>query len=290
MEEVSTAYSPLRGNPEVKYDFIRANREHFPVSVMCNVLGVSRSGFHQWLSREPSVRALANKELDAAIARIHQASRQTYGSPRMHEALISQGFACSQTRVERRMKSIGVRAKTKRKFRVTTDSKHSLPVSPNLVNRDFRPTGPDKVWLTDITYIATDEGWLYLATVMDAYSRKIVGWQLDDRMTQNLVLGALDMAVKARHPLPGLIHHSDRGSQYASKAYQRRLWRYPMKGSMSRKGDCWDIARMESFFHTLKTVHVTLKSSGPRLKRNRASLNGLKCFIIDSVSILFLAL
>ncbi|RYZ87131.1 MAG: IS3 family transposase [Proteobacteria bacterium] len=202
----------------MKYAFIRDHREQLPVLVMCEVLEVSRSGFHEWLSRTPSARTLANKQLDAAIVRIHKDSRRNYGSPRVYEALASEGFKCSPTRVERRMKAIGVRAKTKRKFRVTTDSKHSLPVSPNLVNRDFKPTAPDRLWLTDITYIATDEGWLYLATVMDAFSRKIIGWQLDERMTQNLVLDALDMAVKARNPQPGLIHHSDRGSQYASKA------------------------------------------------------------------------
>jgi len=240
----------------VKYAFIRENRDLFPVLVMCQVLGVSRSGYHDWLTREPSPQALANEKLGAAIQRIHLSSRRTYGSPRIHAALDSEGFKCSPTRVERRMKAMGIKAKTKRKFKVTTDSKHSWPISPNLVNRDFRPAAPNRLWLTDITYIATGEGWLYLATVMDAYSRKIVGWRIADRMTQNLVLEALDMAVKARRPAPGLVHHSDRGSQFASKAYQRRLWRYRMKGSMSRKGDCWDNAPMESFFHSLKTEHV----------------------------------
>jgi putative transposase len=154
------------------------------------------------------------------------------------------------------MKEMGIRARTKRKFRVTTDSNHKLPVSPNVINRGFKPSGPDKLWLSDITYIATDEGWLYLATVKDAYSRKIVGWSIDARMTQNIVLEALEMAVKQRRPEPGLIHHSDRGSQYAAKAYQQRLWRYRMIPSMSRKGNCWDNSPMESFFHTLKTEHV----------------------------------
>ncbi len=262
----------------MKYAFIRENREIFPVIVMCEVLEVSRSGFHEWSSREPSARALANKDLDSAIARIHKASRQTYGSPRMREALVSEGFKCSPTRVERRMKSNGIRAKTKRNFRVKTDSKHSLPISPNLVNRDFKPSASDSVWLTDITYIATDEGWLYLATVMDAFSRRIVGWKLDDRMTQNLVLGALDMAVKARNPQPGLIHHSDRGSQYASKAYQRRLWRYRMKGSMSRKGDCWDNAPMESFFHTLKTEHVYFQDFKTRSEAKSSIFEWIEVF------------
>lgn len=223
---------------------------------MCDILGVSRSGFHDWLKRSPSPRALEGERIKAAIRRIFDDSRRNYGSPRIHKELIKQGFQCSETRVERLMREMGIRAKTKRKFRVTTNSNHKLPVSPNVVNRDFKPSGPDKLWLTDITYIATDEGWLYLATVMDAYSRMIVGWSIEARMTQNLVLEALEMAVTRRRPGPGLIHHSDRGSQYAAKAYQRRLWRYRMIPSMSRKGNCWDNSPMESFFHTLKTEHV----------------------------------
>ena len=240
----------------MKYAFIREHRDLFTIVVMCEVFGVSRSGYHDWLKRLPSPRSQENTRLRTAIMRIYQGSRRTYGSPRIHAELVKEGFKCSKTRVERLMKELGISAKTKRKFKVTTDSRHNHPISPNLVNRDFSPSGPDRLWLSDITYIPTEEGWLYLATVMDAYSRKIVGWCLDDRMTQNLVLKALDMAVERRKPSPGLIHHSDRGSQYAAKAYQRRLWRYRMKGSMSRKGDCWDNSPMESFFHTLKTEHV----------------------------------
>lgn len=240
----------------MKYAFIQENRDSFPLLVLCEVLGVSRSGYHDWLKRKPSAQSLANEKIQAAIRRIHKTSRATYGSPRIHAALRNEGFECSLTRIERLMKKMEIGAKTKRKFRVTTDSKHSLPISPNDVNREFKPSGPNILWLSDITYIATQEGWLYLATVMDAYSRKIVGWSLKERMTQDLVLGALDMAVKRRNPGPGLIHHSDRGSQYAAKAYQRRLWRYRMIGSMSKKGDCWDNAPMESFYHSLKTEHV----------------------------------
>jgi putative transposase len=240
----------------VKYAFVREHRDRFTIALMCEVFGVSRSGYHDWLKRLPSARDQENTRLRTAILRIYQSSRRTYGSPRVHAELVKEGFKCSRTRVERLMKELGISAKTKRKFKVTTDSRHNHPISPNLVNRDFKPVGPDRLWLSDITYIPTEEGWLYLATVMDAYSRKIVGWCLDDRMTQNLVLKALDMAVERRKPGPGLIHHSDRGSQYAAKAYQRRLWRYRMKGSMSRKGDCWDNSPMESFFHTLKTELV----------------------------------
>jgi transposase InsO family protein len=176
------------------------------------------------------------------------------------------------------MKQLGIRSKTKRKFKITTDSKHSNPVSPNVVNRDFKPLGPDMLWLTDITYIATGEGWLYLATVMDAYSRKIVGWSIQERMTQNLVLEALDMAVAIRKPGPGLIHHSDRGSQYASKAYQRRLWRYRMIPSMSRKGNCWDNSPMESFYHTLKTEHVYFETYKTRKQAKSSIFEYIEAF------------
>lgn len=190
------------------------------------------------------------------IRKIHDDSRKTYGSPRILIELKELGIKCSKTRLEKLMRKNGIRAKMKKKFKVTTDSKHTLPVSENLVNRDFSPTALNHLWLGDITYVWTREGWLYFAAVMEMYSRKIIGWSMAPRMSKDLVLDALEMAYKRENPGRGLIFHSDRGSQYASREYQHRLWSYGIIGSMSRKGNCWDNAPMESFFHTLKTEHI----------------------------------
>lgn len=226
------------------------------MELMCRVIGVSKSGYFDWTKREHSPRESRKNELVVKIERIHLGSRKIYGSPRIYKALKAMGEKCSKTMVERLMRENEIRSKVKKKYKATTDSNHSLPVAPNLVKRDFTAEAPNRLWCTDITYLWTDEGWLYLAAIIDVFTRKIVGWAMNERMTQGLVLSALEMAVSTQKPGRGLMHHSDQGSQYAAHEYQRRLWRYGMIASMSRRGQCWDNALMESFFHTLKTEHV----------------------------------
>lgn len=240
----------------MKYAFIDAHRDEFPVSLMCKVLSVSRSGFFDWKKRAPSKKEARNNFLIVKIAEIHLGSRKTYGSPRVYQTLKGMGEKCSKSTIERLMRENGIRSKMRRKFKATTDSNHALPVVPNRVMRDFTAKGPNRLWVTDITYLWTDEGWLYLAAIIDVFTRKVVGWAMKDRLTLPLALDALDMAVRRQKPGPGLVHHSDRGCQYASRDYRKELDRYRMVPSMSRRGQCWDNALAESFFHTLKTEHV----------------------------------
>jgi transposase InsO family protein len=213
---------------------------------------VSVSGYYAWLKRPESSRKQANKQLVEHIKTIHQQSRHTYGSPRVYVDLKKQGVACSQNRVARLMQRHQIAARPKKRFMITTDSKHGLPVAENKLNQDFQANKPNEKWVTDLTYIWSKEGWLYLAVVLDLYSRKVVGWAMDDNMETGLVIKALKMALLARTPPKGLLHHSDRGSQYASKDYQQLLKDYHINCSMSRKGNCYDNAVMESFFATLK--------------------------------------
>lgn len=240
----------------MRYQFVRDHCGQFPVQRMCRVLQVSPSAYYAWRVRPESRRVREDRRLLVEIKAIHQAKREVYGSPRLHAELRAQGLCLSEKRVARLMRAGGIRAKQKRKFKVTTDSQHSHPVAPNLLERDFEASAPNKKWVADITYIPTREGWLYLAAVLDLYSRMIVGWSMDGRMTRRLVLDALGMAVGRRRPGPGLLHHSDRGSQYACGDYREALTAHGMVCSMSRKGDCWDNAPMESFFHTLKTEMI----------------------------------
>ena len=190
------------------------------------------------------------------IKAIHAEVKGVYGSPRMARELRRRGFPTSKERVERLMRDNGIKARHKRRYKATTDSRHTLPVAPNLLNRDFHPTAPNQAWCADLTYIWTDEGWLYLAIVLDLFNREIVGWSINPRMTADIVLDALTMAWRHRKPMPGLIHHLDRGSQYASHAFQAKLKEYGMICSMSRKGNCWDSAPAESFFNSLKNERV----------------------------------
>ena len=238
----------------MKYQFIAAHRTEFKVTVMCGVLEVSRSGYYAWLKRPLSPRKMANQSLSQQIKQIHQHSRQTYGSPRIQAELRAQGFKCGHNRVARLLRQAQLWAKQKRKFKVTTtDSTHNYPVAPNRLNQDFTTSRPNEKWVADITYIPTAEGWLYLAAVLDLYSRRIVGWATSDSLERQLVITALQMALHRRQPGPGLLHHSDRGSQYASDDYQALLTHSQIQGSMSRSGNCYDNAPMESFFGTLKT-------------------------------------
>lgn len=262
----------------MRYAFIAAEIGPFSLGLMCRVLDVSRSGYYAWLSRPKSDRSTQNRMLLDQIKVVHKSSRRTYGAPRIHGELVATGFKCSKKRVERLMSANGIRAKQKRKFVVTTDSRHCMPVAPNILNREFVVNEPDTVWLSDITYIPTDEGWLYLAGVMDLCSRTAVGWSMSDCMDTTLVTDALKMAYRRRRPTTGLIHHSDRGSQYASYDYRNLLSDYGMLMSMSRKGNCWDNAPMESFFGTLKKELIHHKQYRTRDEARRDIFDYIEVF------------
>lgn len=219
---------------------------------MCRVLNVRRSGYYAWKRPRTNDRQAEAKRLDEAIRRVFNAHKGRYGSPRVWEALKAAGWRLGRPRVARRMQALGLKARAARKFKATTQSKHSLPVAPNRLEQDFTASAPNQKWVADITYLWTGEGWLYLAVVLDLYSRFVVGWAMGERVTRDLVMNALTMAVWRRQPQAGLIVHSDRGSQYASNDYQKLLAQHGFLCSMSRKGDCYDNAVMESFFHTLK--------------------------------------
>jgi len=241
----------------MKYKFIETHRDQYPTSLMCRVLAVARSGYYEWRKQPLSARKMADLLLLMHIRDIFAESRKTYGSCRIQAVLAEQGLRCSRKRVARLMRQDNLRPKTVRAFKVvTTDSNHKLPVAPNRLNQHFRAEQSDQTWLTDITYVPTAEGWLYLAVVLDLYSRRIVGWAMSDSLHRQLVIEALQMALTTRQPAPGLLHHSDRGSQYASDDYQSLLTKAQMVGSMSRKGNCYDNAPVESFFGTLKTELV----------------------------------
>jgi putative transposase len=216
------------------------------VKTMCRVLDVSESGYYAWCQREPSQRYKENERLTAQIATAFQQGRGVYGSPRVHAELQAQGIDCGKHRVARLMQRAGLRAVQKQRHVCTTDSRHSDPVAPNLLQRDFTAPAPNRKWLTDLTAIWTAEGWLYLAVVLDTYSRLVVGWAMDRRREERLVESALWMALQGRKPEAELLHHSDRGSQYTSLAYQQVLAQFHLQVSMSRKGDCYDNAMMES--------------------------------------------
>ena len=229
------------------------NTEVFEVGVMCDVLDVSRSGFYAWRERPESERESESVRLATLVEKIHEESRKTYGVARMHAELRALGEKCGRHRVARLMREKELHGRVRRRYRTTTKADARHPVAPNLLERDFSAQRPDQVWVGDITYLWTREGWLYLAVLIDLYSRIVVGWSMSERMPVGLTLAALDMAVRRRRPAAGLIHHSDRGSQYTAKAYQKRLREFGGRPSMSRKGNCYDNAVAESFFHSLKT-------------------------------------
>ena len=255
-----------------------AHKGKFPMMLMCRVLGVSSSGYYAYRTRPASGRSLENRRLLNRIRAVHEKSRRTYGSPRVHGQLVAEGESCSRGRVERLMSANGIRAKQQRKFVMTTDSKHDLPVAENVLGREFSVDEPNRVWSSDITYIPTDEGWLYLAGVLDLCSRTAVGWSMSDSLERTLVVDALRMAYRRRRPGKGLIHHSDRGSQYASEHYRNLLKDYGMQMSMSRKGDCWDNAPMESFFGTLKKELVHHRKFRTRAEARRDIFDYIEVF------------
>jgi transposase InsO family protein len=241
----------------MRFRLIEDQRDVWPVRVMCDALSVSPSGFYAWQSRPESPRKMANRELLVDIRRVHAQHRERYGAPRIHAELRAEGHGVSRKRVARLMRQHGIRARAPRRYRVcTTDSKHSLPVAVNLLDQNFVADRPDQIWLADITYIPTAEGWLYLAVILDLFTRKVVGWAMRDHLRAELTIAALTMAIQRRRPAAGLVHHSDRGSQYAAGDYRDILQAAAIVQSMSRKGNCWDNAPMESFFGTLKTELV----------------------------------
>lgn len=235
----------------MRFEFIHAESVNFPVRAVCRLLGVSPSGYYAWTKRRPSNRALANQVLTADIRAIHAKSRGTYGSPRVHREL-RRTRPMSKKRVARIMRENGLYGRRPPRFRVTTNSEHDSPVAANVLARNFKATGADRKWVGDITYVWTGQGWLYLAVLIDLYSRRVVGWAVAEHMRTELPLAALKMALGRRRPPAALVHHTDRGSQYASADYRKALHAAGATASMSRTGDCWDNAVAESFFATLK--------------------------------------
>ncbi len=240
----------------MKYAMMEQLRADYPVPLMCRIYDVSPSGYYAWQSRPPSKRAQEDARLEVEIKAAHQRTRQTYGAERLQEDLADNGVSTTVHRVKRLRKKLGIRCKQKRKFRVTTDSNHNMPVAPNLLDQKFTASAPNQIWVSDITYIPTDEGWLYLAGHKDLFSGDLVGYAMSERMTKSLITQSLFRGVAERRPPKGLIHHSDRGSQYCAYEYRKILDQFGMVTSMSRRGNCYDNAPMESFWGLLKNELV----------------------------------
>lgn len=264
----------------MKFAFIHAEKARFPVTLLCNVLGVSTAGYYAWRDRPMSKRQQGDAALSDVITTIHANSRRTYGSPRVHAELKALEVSISKKRVARLMRQNGLAARRRRRFRPsTTDSNHRYPVADNALAREFARSGPNQAWVGDITYVPTSEGWLYLAVLLDLYSRRVVGWAMSETIDRQLVLGALKMAVANRGvPAGGVLHHSDRGSQYASSDYRRALADYGFKSSMSRKGNCWDNAVSESFFATLKVELIHRHRYATRAAARRSIFEYIEVF------------
>ena len=263
----------------MKYQFMNTYRSAFGVEKMCRLLTVSRSGFYRWKQGKQSQRSAQNRRLLNHIQRIYASNKGRYGSPRITAELRDQGLACSRPRVARLMRSNGIQARARRKFKVTTNSKHKHPIAPNLLHQTFRAAAPNRVWVSDMTYIRTLEGWLYLTVVMDLYHRKIVGWSMSNSMeAADTTIPAFQMAVKGCQPLPGLVFHSDRGIQYACDPFVTLLNRSQATQSMSGKGNCYDNAVVESFFHTLKTELVHHERYPTRAAARRSLFEYMESF------------
>ena len=263
----------------MKYAWIDGQRPAFDLSELCAVLDVSISGYRAWKrGGTPNRKRLGDAQMLALIQAIHAELKGAYGSPRMVRELRARGFSAGKERVERLMRENGIHARHKRRYKVTTDSRHGLPVAENRLERNFTPAAPNQVWTSDITYLWTEEGWLYLAIVLDLFNREVVGWSLKPRMTADIVTDALTMAWFRRKPAPGLLHHSDRGSQYASAAFQKKLADYGMACSMSRKGNCWDNAPTESWFNSFKNERVHGVRFATRAEMTAASFEYIEVF------------
>lgn len=263
----------------MKFEFIHAEKANFPIKLMCRVLEVSRSGYYRWRDAEPSERAREDSKLKPKIAAVHAESHETYGSPRIHAELVEQGIEIGRNRIARLMREMDLSAAPEKRFQKTTDSSHDLGFAPDLVGRDFDPTEPNRLWASDITYLWTDGGWIYLAVVLDLFSRRVVGWAIADHMRAELVLEALDRALSTREVVrKKLVHHSDRGSQYASGAFKKRLKAAGVKWSMGATGCCYDNAAVESFFATLKK-ELIYRNAYRDLAAARISINAyINCF------------
>lgn len=262
----------------MKFAFIAVEKASFPVAALCKVLGVSRSGFYAWTERVPSARSLEDAKLRVHVAAAYELGRGAYGAPRIHRELRAAGVNVSRKRVARLMGRLGLQSRRKRRFKATTDSNHALPVAENILDRKFEVDAPNVAWVTDITYVWTSEGWLYLAAILDLFSRRVVGFAMSERIDRALVLEALTAAVGRRVPNAGLVHHSDRGSQYASNDYQDVLDDLGVVCSMSRKGNCWDNAVAESFFATVKTELVYQRRFATRAEAREAIFEFIEVF------------
>ena len=259
----------------MKYQAMEPLRHQYPLWAMCRLLGVSASGYYAWRHRGPSPRAQQEPRLEAEIRAAHRRTRETCGPERLQKDLAAHGVQVGLHRIRRLRKKLGLRCKQKRKFKVTTDSKHGLPIAPNLLEQRFAVEAPDQAWCGDLTYIATDEGWLYLAGLKDLHSGEIVGYAMGERMTRQLVMQALFRAVAQRRPAPGLIHHTDRGSQYCAHAYRALMAQFGMQASMSRRGNCYDNAPIESFWGTLKNELVHHRHYATRQQASRESAESI---------------
>ncbi len=262
----------------MKFKFIENNRTNFRIGKMCRMLGVTRSGYYHYKKHRYIQRKIENKVILELILQIWKKSHQTYGYRRIHAELRSQGLRINRKRVLRLMRENSITAKMKKKFRKTTDSNHSNYVSPNLLNQNFNVALPNTVWIADITYISTHEGWLYLSVILDLYSRKVVGWSMSNRMTSQLVIDSLEHAVEVRKPEAGLIFHSDRGSQYSSFDFRKSLEKHKIIQSMSGKGNCYDNAVAESFFHTLKTEWIYWEKFKTRNEAKSSAFSFIEVF------------
>jgi putative transposase len=266
----------------VRFGWIRQRRAQFPLSVMCEALNVTRAGYYAWEKRReapPTERERRRDELAREIRAAHERSRGTYGSPRVYHQLKAQGVEVCENTVAKLMREEELRSITRRRFRVrTTDSAHEHPVAPNLLDRNFAAEAPDRRWAADLTYVATGQGWLYLAVVIDLCSRRVVGWAMADHLRAELCTDALDMALKRRRPGGGLLHHSDRGVQYACREYRELLREHGIECSMSRRGDCYDNAAVESFFKTLKAELVYHEHYATREQARRSIFEYLEVF------------
>lgn len=260
------------------FRFIAAERAHHPVKTLCRVLGVSRSGFHAWLVRPPSARAIVDDALLSRVRELHARSRRTYGSPRIHKDLQFDGVRVGRKRIERLMRQEGLSGTVKRRRGRTTIRVPGVRVADDLVKRDFQPAAPDRLWVADITYLRSWEGWLYLAVVVDCYSRRVVGWALEDNLRAELVVDALEQALQRRQPDRGLVHHSDQGSQYVSLAFGRRCRLAGIEQSMGGRGSAYDNAVCESFFKTLKSDLVDRRSWPTKAELRTAIFDYIECF------------
>lgn len=253
-------------------------RLRYSIPQMCRVLGVSASGYYRWLRGKPSKRSQEEGRLEVEIKAAHKRTRETFGPERLQRDLAEHGVKAGVCRIRRIRKKLGIRCKQKKKFKATTDSKHTLPVAENLLNQQFKAGAPNQIWVTDITYIPTEEGWLYLAGHKDVFTGEIVGYAMGPRMTKKLVSQSLFRAAAAKGPVPGLIHHSDRGGQYCSHEYRKLLDQFHMRASMSRKGDCYDNAPMESFWGTLKNELIHHRRYGTRREAIREIAEYIEIF------------